>query len=112
MECVDVADSLGSDIIRKLVGGGSDRWKSSVQEGGDGVVLGRVDLDSGNAKCQELGQSPKEVSKQDVEVNKFYVVGDDGGFDEAFAIHRSDVCCNKAASYKPGEAGAEYSAYL
>ena len=42
---MDVADSLGSDIIRWLIEGGSDQWKRSVQEGGDGVVLGSVDLE-------------------------------------------------------------------
>ncbi len=33
------------------------------------------------------------MSKKDVEVNN-------GGVDEAFTIHHSDVCCNKAASVR------------
>ena len=74
---MDVADSLGSDIIRRLFGGSSDRWKRSVQEGGDGVVLGRVDLEMLHSLA--LGQSREEVSKQDVEMNKFHVLRDDGG---------------------------------
>ncbi len=45
LEYVGVADSLGSDIIHRLVGSGSNRWKRSVQEGGDGIVLDRVDLE-------------------------------------------------------------------
>ncbi len=36
------------------------------------------------------------MSKQDVQVNEVHV-GNDGGVDEGFAIHYSDVCCNKAA---------------
>ncbi len=59
-------------------------------------MLGRVDLVMRHSLA--LGQSPGEVSKQDIEVNKFNVIGDDGGVVEAVAIHHSDVCCNKAAS--------------
>ncbi len=38
-ECVDIADSLGSDIIRTLFGGGSNRWKRSVQEGEERIYV-------------------------------------------------------------------------
>ncbi len=59
------------------------------------LCLGMVDLEMRHSLAQ--GQSPEEVSKQDVEVNKFHVLWDDGRVDEAFAINHSDVCCNKAA---------------
>ncbi len=36
---MDVVDSLGSDIIRRLFGGGSDRWKRSVQEGEERIYV-------------------------------------------------------------------------
>ena len=69
--------SMGSDIISRLVVRGSDRWKLSLQEVGDGLVLGSVDLVMRH--CLAPGQIPEEVSKQDVEVNKVHVVRDDGG---------------------------------
>ena len=55
-------------------------------------------VDHAMRHCLALGQSLEEVSEQDVEVNKFHVVGDDGGVDASFTIHQSDVCCTKVVS--------------
>ena len=52
------------------------------------------------------------MSKQDVEVNKFHVDGDDGGVDEAFVSTIVMCAATRSLEYKGGEAGAENSAYL
>ncbi len=95
-EGVDIAYRPGSNHWRGLVVCGLDRRKSTVEEAIDGEVLAWVDFKSLHGLAP--GQGREKVGEEHVEVDKFYLVGDEWGVDEPRFISHKDFPCNKAAS--------------
>ena len=91
-EPVDVRGRHGSDVGRRKVLCRLDSRRTRLQEGSDGIGLGRAD-DEG---CHPLalGQGVEQAAEQVVAVYKIVVVHHDRDVDWSRAIQQAEILCH------------------
>ena len=90
-EAVDVRDSCGRNEGCRQVVGRLDCRKITLEEGRDGVVLGRADGQGLHPLA--LGQRIEKVGEQVVVVYKRVVFRNDRDFDWTSAIEQAEILC-------------------